>query len=353
MNSVGGLDAVRPGIRYPAAKKGEILRMGESTERIWVGFDLGGTKMMAKVYDADLKEIGYERKKTKGNQGAEAGLERVCDTIRDALEDAKCGPRQLAGIGIGCPGPVDMEKGIVLDPPNLGWEEVNVKKRLEKEFDCPVAVVNDVDAGVYGEYRFGAAKKARTALGVFPGTGIGGGCIYDGNILHGRGISCVEIGHIPVMPDGPLCGCGQRGCLEAVASRLTVASISARSVYRGEAPNLQKAVGTDLADIRSGALADAVKAGDSVIEEIIRHAAHHIGIALVGVIHVIAPDVIVLGGGLVEAMPDIYVSEVEQAAQGRVMPAFRGTFDVVATKLGDDAGVLGAAVWAQKSIDGE
>jgi glucokinase len=327
--------------------------MGAETERCWIGFDLGGTKMLAKVYDAEFKELGSQRKKTKGNQGAEAGLERICDTIQGALEEAGRTPADLGGIGIGCPGPVDMNKGVILQPPNLGWKEVNVRKHLEKVFDCPAVVLNDVDAGVYGEYRFGAAKKARTALGVFPGTGIGGGCIYDGSILHGAGMSCVEIGHIPVIPDGPLCGCGHRGCLEAVASRLTVASIAARSVYRGEAPNLQKSCGTDLANIRSGQLADAVKAGDTVIEQIIRHAAHHIGLALVGVIHVIAPDVIVLGGGLVEAMPALYVEEVEKAAAGRVMPAFRGTFKVVATKLGDDAGVLGAAAWARKVLSSE
>lgn len=327
--------------------------MGENATRCWIGFDLGGTKMLAKVYDGDYTVLGSGRKKTKGNQGADAGLERICDTIGEALENAGRTADDLAGIGIGCPGPVDMSRGVVLDPPNLGWKEVNVRKHLEKFFGCPAVVLNDVDAGVYGEYRFGAAKKARTVLGVFPGTGIGGGCIYDGAILHGAGISCVEIGHIPVMPDGPLCGCGQRGCLEAVASRLTVASIAARSVYRGEAPHLQKTCGTDLANIRSGQLADAIKAGDKVIEEIIRHAAHHIGVALVGVIHVIAPDVIVLGGGLVEAMPELYVPEVEKAAVGRVMPAFRGTFKVLATKLGDDAGVLGAVAWARKVLSRE
>jgi glucokinase len=305
------------------------------------------------VYDSDFKELASERKKTKGNLGAEIGLERICDTIHEALGDAGRTADDLAAIGIGCPGPVDMNRGVILEPPNLGWKEVNVRKHLEKEFGCPAVVLNDVDAGMYGEYRFGAAKKARTALGVFPGTGIGGGCIYDGSILHGAGITCVEIGHIPVMPDGPLCGCGQRGCLEAVASRLTIASIAARSVYRGEAPNLQKACGTDLANIRSGQLADAIKAGDKAIEEILRHAAHHIGLALAGVIHVIAPDVVVLGGGLVEAMPDLYVREVEQAALGRVMPAFRGTFKVVATKLGDDAGVLGAVAWARKVLPAE
>ena len=327
--------------------------MGTANETCWVGFDLGGTKMLAKVFDGDFNVLGSERKKTKGNQGAEFGIQRVADVIRDALKDAGCSLDSVAGIGIGCPGPVDMEKGIVLDPPNLGWDEVNVKKRLEKQFDCPIVVINDVDAGVYGEYRFGAAKKSRTALGVFPGTGIGGGCIYDGTILRGRNLSCFEIGHVPVMPDGPLCGCGQRGCLEAVASRLTVASNSARAVYRGDAPHLQEIAGTDVSDIRSGALSDAVKHGDKVIEQIIRHAAYHIGEAVAGVIHLIAPDVIVLGGGLVEAMPDIYVSEVERTARGRVMPAFRDSFEVAATKLGDDAGVLGAAAWARKTINDE
>ena len=325
--------------------------MGTEKENCWVGFDLGGTKMLAKVFDDDFKVLGSERKKTKGNQGAESGLQRMADAVRDALKDAGRPLESVAGIGIGCPGPVDMEKGVVLDPPNLGWDEVNVKRRLQKEFDCPIVVINDVDAGVYGEYRFGAAKKARTAFGVFPGTGIGGGCIYDGTILRGRNLSCFEIGHIPFMPDGPLCGCGQRGCLEAVASRLTVASNSARAVYRGDAPHLQKIAGTDLADIRSGALAEAVEHGDTVVEQIIRHTAFHIGQAVAGVIHLISPDVVVLGGGLVEAMPDLYVSEVKRVARDRVMPAYRDSFQVAATKLGDDAGVLGAAAWARKVIN--
>jgi glucokinase len=327
--------------------------MTDVNARRWVGFDLGGTKMLAKVYDTSLESLGSERKKTKGGEGAEAGLSRIADTIRAALEAAECDPATLAGIGIGCPGPVDMEKGIILSPPNLGWDRTNVRQRLEKEFGCPVVVLNDVDAGVYAEYRFGAAKKARTVLGVFPGTGIGGGCIYDGEILHGKGISCFEIGHLPVMPDGPLCGCGQRGCLEAVASRLTIASIAARSVYRGQAPNLKKSAGTDVSEIRSGVLAKAIADGDTVVEEIVRRAAQQIGVALAGMIHLIAPDVIVLGGGLVEAMPDLLLGEVEAAARDRVMPAFRGTFKVVATKLGDDAGVLGAAAWVRKSIAGE
>ncbi|MCA9078143.1 MAG: ROK family protein [Planctomycetaceae bacterium] len=320
---------------------------------IWVGFDLGGTKMLSKVYDAKFQELGSERKKTKGHLGADVGIDRITDTIRAALEIAKVEASQIAGIGIGCPGPIDMEKGVILDPPNLGWGEVPMRKRLEKAFDCPVSVANDVDVGVYGEYRFGAAQGVRTVLGVFPGTGIGGGCIYDGNILRGARCSCVEIGHIPVVPDGPLCGCGQRGCLEAVASRLAVSASVAKSAYRGEAPHVQKVAGTDLSQIRSSTLANAIKAGDKVVEKILRDAATHIGTALAGVVHLISPDVVVLGGGLIEAMPDLFVKEVMSSARSRVMAAYRDTFKVVEAKLGDDAGVLGAAAWAEKTFNGE
>ncbi len=327
--------------------------MGDDGRTQWIGFDLGGTKMLAKIFDEDFKPVGSERKKTKAHQGLKSGLSRIAETIRDALSDAGSDASQIKGIGIGCPGPVDMENGVVLDPPNLGWGEVAVRKHLEREFDCPVVVVNDVDAGVYGEYRFGAARGTRTALGVFPGTGIGGGCIYDGAILRGRHCSCVEIGHVPVMPNGPLCGCGKRGCLEAVASRLAVAANAARSAYRGDAPALQKMAGTDLSEIRSSVLADSIKAGDVSIEQIIKEAARQIGVAVAGVIHLMAPDVVILGGGLVEAMPELFVKGVQSAAKDRVMPAFRGTFKVVAAELGDDAGVLGAAAWARKTVNGK
>ncbi|MGE0375552.1 MAG: ROK family protein [Planctomycetaceae bacterium] len=327
--------------------------MADAERTHWIGFDLGGTKMLATVFDAAFKPIGTNRKKTKAHLGLKAGLARTAETIRDALTNAQCDAARIAGIGIGCPGPVDMENGVILAPPNLGWGEAPIRKHLEKEFGCPVVVLNDVDAGVYGEYRFGAAQGVRTALGVFPGTGIGGGCIYDGAILRGSRCSCVEVGHILVLPNGPLCGCGKRGCLEAVASRLAVAASAARSAYRGEAPYLQKAAGTDLSQIRSTVLADAIKAGDEVIERIVKEAARQIGVAVAGVIHLIAPDVVILGGGLVEAMPELFVKGVQAAAKDRVMTAFRDTFKVVSTKLGDDAGVMGAAAWARKSIIGK
>ena len=135
--------------------------------KYWLGFDLGGTKMLAQVYDEDWKIVGRERKRTKPGSGADGGIDRMVETAQKALDSAKISCSELKGMGVGCPGPVDMDRGILLQPPNLGWESVNVKDRLEKVFSCPVAILNDVDAGVYAEYRQGAAKGARCVLGVF------------------------------------------------------------------------------------------------------------------------------------------------------------------------------------------
>ncbi len=322
--------------------------MSQTAERrLWLGFDLGGTKMLAQVYDDEFRLLGKARKKTKASADVAGGIDRIAGVIDDALVDAGVTAEHLTGIGIGCPGPVDMDHGIVCDPPNLAWKDVPVRELLEKKFPCPVAVLNDVDAGVYGEYRFGAGKKARCVLGLFSGTGIGGGCVYQGHILTGSRHSCMEIGHIQVTPRGPLCGCGRRGCLEAIASRLAVAANAAKCVYRGEAPQLQEIAGTDLANIRSGALAEAIKAGDTAIEKLVQEAARHIGIALASIVHLMSPDVVVLGGGLVASLPEMICTIVEEEARKRVMPAYRDGFKVVVASLGDDAGAIGAAGWAE------
>ena len=320
-------------------------------DRHWIGFDLGGTKMLSQVLGPDFKKLGQARTKTRGYEGSKAGVNRIIKTIKEAISEADVNQSHIAGIGIGCPGPLDLEEGVILSAPNLGWSDVQIRKKLEDEFDCPAYIMNDVDAGVYGEYRFGAGIGARTAVGVFPGTGIGGGCVYEGKILRGKTSSCMEIGHIQVDPAGPLCGCGKRGCLEAVASRLVIASQVAAAAYRGQAPHLLKSAGTDLQNIRSGALASAIENGDQRVEDIVREAARQIGIGVANIVNLMAPDVVVLGGGLVKAMPKLYVSEVIDSANSRVMDSMVGTFKVVAAELGDDAGVLGAGAWAEYCLN--
>jgi glucokinase len=319
-------------------------------EAYWIGFDLGGTKMLATVFDSRFKALGRERKKTKGYEGVKAGFERIAITIHKALDEAKVSKDQISGIGIGCPGVLDLDRGVILESANLSWHDAKLKDFLEDEFKCPAVICNDVDSGVYGEYRFGAAKGARCVLGVFPGTGIGGGCVYEGKIFRGKKNSCLEIGHIQVTRDGQLCGCGRRGCLETEASRLAISAAAAQAAFRGEAPYLLSVAGTDLGEIRSGILADSIKNGDATIEKIIHHAAEMIGVAIGGIVNLLAPDVIVLGGGLVEAMPRLFVDTVDETARAHCMPSFSRVFKTVPAKLGDEANAMGAAAWAEAAI---
>jgi glucokinase len=327
--------------------------MAEKEEsKYWIGFDLGGTKMQVKVFDDHFQTLGKERRKTKGHEGVSAGVKRIAETVRTALEEAGILPGSVSGMGMGVPGPLDLEAGIIEFAPNLGWKKVPLRDLMEKELGIPVVIANDVDMGVYGEYQFGAAQESRCVLGIFPGTGIGGGCIYEGQILRGKTASCFEIGHVQAIPNGPLCGCGKKGCLEAVASRLATAAAAAAAAYRGDAPHLMQEAGTDLANIRSGALAKSIAAGDVEIENIVRLAASHMGRVIGSVINLLAPDTVVLGGGMIEAMPDLHLEEVRKGSLETVLSSFQNSYCVVTAALGDDATTMGAAAWAKKVLAG-
>jgi glucokinase len=333
-------------------KQPQGVLMENVNDRYWLGFDLGATKMMATVFDGEYRPVGSKRRKTKGHKGREAGIERVKETLKEALDDAGIEKQQLGGAGVGSPGPLDLNQGTLPQTANLGWNDVNLKALLEEELLCPAVVLNDVDAGVYGEYRCGSARGARCVVGLFPGTGLGAGCVYEGEILRGTAMSCFELGHCRVLPDGPVCGCGQRGCLETVASRLAISSQAASAAYRGEAPNLLEAKGLDLSNIRSKALAASIEAGDVVVEQIVRDAARWLGVGAGILVNLLAPDRIVLGGGLVEALPELYLDEVRLSARNSSVPGLKDIFDVAVAELGDDSSVTGAAAWARKIITG-
>lgn len=319
-------------------------------DEYWIGFDLGGTKMLSVVFDSDFKPVGKNRKKTKGHEGMEAGLKKINTVIKDSIEDAGIEVSQVKGLGIGCPGPLDFAKGTIREAPNLGWTKVPIRKNIENEFGFHVEIANDVDSGVFGEYQFGAGKKARCVVGIFPGTGIGGGCVYEGKLFRGMNTSCMELGHIPLLPGGPLDGAGNPGSLEAVASRLAIAGHAAQAAYRGRAPKLMKSSGTDVSNIRSGALSDAIEAGDEAIKEILIDTCFYLGLAVVTVVHLLGPDVVVFGGGLIEAMPELMLDEIEAVARPRVLESLRDEFQIVEASLGDNAGVMGAAALARQAV---
>ncbi len=321
----------------------------KSSNNYHLGFDLGGTKMLAVVYDGQFKPLGRNRMKTQGNRGTDSVLERLTENIDKALIEAGITSSELSSIGIGVPGTVNMAAGIVLGSVNLGWKNLAIAKLLQDRYDCSVQLLNDVDAGVYGESQFGSARGATNVLGVFPGTGIGGGAVLNGRIVTGSKQTSMEIGHIPVVPNGTRCGCGLKGCLETVASRLAISGLAAQAAYRGAAPYLREQIGTDISLIRSGVLAAAVANGDDEIKAIIKRACKYLGKAIGAMVTVLSPDVVVLGGGLAEAMPELFSYYTRKAARKNVIPILKDTFEVKIAELGDDASVLGAAVWGANS----
>ena len=325
--------------------------MPENKKReFWVGFDLGGTKMVATVFDDRFKFRSRIKRPTREDgSGAEQIMPRIITTIHEAIDHAGVEPKDIAGIGIGCPGPVDHRKGIVVDTPNLGWRDVPVKKYLEKAFDCPTVVANDVDAGTYGEYLAGAGKKANCLLGAFPGTGLGGGCVVDGRIFQGARLSCMEIGHFPMEPQSPVWGKRQFATLETLTSRLCISKEAAVEVFRGRAPELERIAGSDFRKYKSRALSESMKK-DEVIRDIIHDAAAWLGVGLAGLVHVLAPDVIVLGGGMVEAIPEFFKEQVGKTANRHVLDCYKGSFEIRVAKLGDDAAVIGAAGLVMEAI---
>lgn len=314
---------------------------GQRTYRL--GFDLGGTKMMAVLFDAEFNVVARAKRKTKGHKGAEEGLRRIFKTIDETLNDADVKPNELLGVGMAAPAPLDLKTKTLENPTNIKWGNVPVGDALMERYGCAMTLANDVDAGTYGEYRFGAGQGGQRVLGVFPGTGIGGGYVYEGDILKADNHPCMEIGHVIVQPGGQSCGCGNRGCLETVASRLSISAQAAQAAFRGEAPNLYESAGTDIAKMGSRTLAKAIESGDAAIESIVRDAAGWLGIGIANAVNLLNPDVIVLGGGLVEAMPSIFVEEVKKSLTTNSFSSFKKSWKVNAATLGDDAAVMGAA----------
>jgi len=325
--------------------------MAKSTEqdnRVWIGFDLGGTKMLAVVYDDAFNVLGKKRRRTRDKGTAKVSISRLTETIQMALDDADASVKQLAGIGAGCPGPVDMQRGVILEAPNLGWKDMPLQSDLSKTFQCPVAICNDVDAGVFGEYTAGAATGHRCVLGVFPGTGVGGGMVYEGRIFRGAATSCMEVGFLQMATEGPAAGLGPVGTLEALGSRLMISGEAARAVYRGKAPALAEEAGCDLMEIRSGVLARSIAAGDTEVEKIVRRAARQIGRGIGSLVNVLAPDIVVIGGGLVEAMPELYIEETTAGAKRNTLPSMWNKFEIRTSELGDYATTTGAAAWGRQ-----
>jgi len=322
--------------------------MGE--KKFAVGIDFGATKIMASALDKKLKVLSRVKLRTKAEKGPKDTVERMVELAREAVREAGGEDAEIAYVGVGAPGPLNPKEGVIIAAPNLGWKNVPLRKMLEDALGVPAMVDNDVNMGTYGEYVAGAAQGKKLVVGIFPGTGIGGGIIIEGEVIHGASGAAGEVGHVVVEPDGALCGCGRRGCVETVASRIAIARDVAAAALRGQAPYTLEHFGSNIDKMKSSDIAEAIDKGDKVVEEICRHAARKLGLAAADIVNVLSPDCVVLGGGLIEAMKKLFVEEVRQGIKDFGMPPITPFVEVVPAELGDDAVVVGAAEYARKFL---
>ncbi|MFB3893095.1 MAG: ROK family protein [Phycisphaerae bacterium] len=324
--------------------------MTDKTNRLYVGVDVGGTKTLAALATAYGEILARERRPTPREGGPIDTVAAIVQLISDLLGKNHVAAGSLGAIGLAVPGIVGDGHEEVTFAPNLNIAGVNVVAPLKEKFGAPTVLGNDVNLGTLGEKWLGAARDATSAVGIFVGTGIGGGIIQDGRLLTGHRGSAGEIGHIILQMGGPRCGCGGLGCLEALASRTAIERDLRQAMRDGRATVLKELAGARAKVIKSSVLAEALKKKDKVVVEVMRRASEALGQACVTVRHVLDPEVIILGGGVVEACGAFVLPIVQRiVARDRLLSGI-SKGKVVASELGDDAVVLGAVALAQQMI---
>ena len=320
--------------------------------RYALGIDMGGTKLLAGVIDLQRgKILSTAKRRSRVEQGPDELMSRLFDVADEAIEAAK-GVKPEA-IGIGVAGQIDRQHGVLLSGPNLGqhMDNLPIGPQLAKRFALPVTVGNDVEVGAAGEHSFGAGQGHDDFVCIFVGTGIGGAIVRDGKLYRGAAQTAGEIGHIVVDVGGRLCGCGGQGHLEAYASRSAVVRYILGELRGGRPSALQAAVdaaGTELPGgtaIRSKTLAKAVAEGDELAVEAVEMAARYLGAGMASVVNFYNPARLVLGGGLIEAVDPFFEQAAKRARLG-ALHAARAKVEIVRAALGDNAGIVGAAVLA-------
>jgi glucokinase len=315
-----------------------------------IGFDLGGTKMLAGVVGPGHEVLSKTKRKSQSQAGAEAVYEDIVATIRDTLAQAGKTAKDIGSVGMSVPGILNRKKGTVVRTPNLGFFDFPLADRLKAEFGFPIVLENDVNAGVWGEYVAGAARGHKHVLGVFPGTGIGGGLILNGELYAGVGGNAGEIGHMILQVEGPLCGCGNRGCVEGLASRTAMGKEAVGLIANGTLTGAYAEGGADLKAISSKFFANGLKEGNPHIIGIIDRAADLMGVHIGGCLNLLNPELVLIGGGLVEKLGDYYVKRVEKAMRATAWEFVADDAIVKVAVLGDDAALIGAADLARKAV---
>ena len=302
--------------------------------------DVGGTKVLGAIFN-EKDEIIYRLKKRSNSEGdGSADVEKVIiSVVEEMIKESGIDRSKLNAIASCAPGVIDQDKGIVLFTPNLPWRNYDIAGAMKKKFGVPFFVGNDVNLGVLGEYKFGAAKGYKNIVGFFPGTGMGGGLILDGRLFTGNQFKAAEYGHMILDPEGPLCGCGQRGCLEAFSSKKGMSDYIRQQVGRGRECMLAEDVQTGV--FRSKRLKKALSKKDQVAMEAVDRACHYLAIATGNMINTISPDLVLYGGGIMEAMGGLFLEKILKELDRYCMTSIRPTVDVKIAALGDDSILYG------------
>ena len=302
--------------------------------------DVGGTKVLGAIFNEKDEIIFRLKKRSKSGGDATADVEKVIiSVVEEMLEESGIDRKSLNAIASCAPGVIDQEKGIVLFTPNLPWRDYDIASVMRKKFGVPFCVGNDVNMGVLGEYHYGVGRGYKNIVGMFVGTGLGGGLILNGELYTGHLFKAAEYGHMIMDPEGPLCNCGQRGCLEAFSSKQGMSAYIRQQVARGRESLMADAVTEGV--FRSKKLVKALEAGDAVAEEAVDRACHWLAVAVGNMINIFSPDLVILGGGVIEALGDLFLKKVLAEVDRYCMPQIRSTVELKCAALGDDSILYG------------
>ena len=302
--------------------------------------DVGGTKVLGVIFNEKDEIIYRLKKRSKSGGEGSADVEKVIiDVVEEMIKESGIDRSELNAIASCAPGVIDQDRGVVLFTPNLPWKDYDLAGAMRKKFGVPFYVGNDVNLGVLGEYKFGAAKGYKNIVGFFVGTGMGGGLVLNGELYTGNQFKAAEYGHMILDPEGPLCNCGQRGCLETFSSKQGMSAYIRQQVSRGRESLMAEAVAEG--PFRSKKLKKALSVHDRVAEEAVDRACHYLAIATGNMINTFSPDLVLYGGGVIEAVGDIFLEKVLAEVDRYCMPQIRSTVELKIAALGDDSILYG------------
>ena len=317
-----------------------------SSQQFIVGVDLGGTNIVVGALSSDgTRQIGMRSEPTRAEDGADGVIRRMADmvesSIKAVIDETNCTRSDIRGIGIGAPGPLDRERGVVLLTPNLGWTDVPLRDRMMELTGLPASLDNDANCATYGEWWIGAARGARNVIGMTIGTGIGGGLIFDGRLYHGTHDVAGEIGHTTIDQNGRRCGCGNYGCLEAYASGPAIAERAREALTFDDNSILAQLVNGDRAAITAQVVYDAATRGDMVAREVVRDTARFLGTGIANLLNILNPEVVVIAGGVTQAGDALFIPLRAEVRRRAFKPAV-DSCRIVPGLLPGTAGVVGA-----------